>query len=169
MTKRILIVVIAASLTGAAQAPAAPFADIVACASARTCKNMQPATMSWFDMVGIPVLTFTDGESRFAIAAPRQGRLSVWITMPGEMQASRTLTLGSEDKVLSASLGPMPGDGRAPESRTPTQFDAWVVTHKAFNSGESGSGTPAWGQEFKTFWEDQAKQAMVAIRRQIAK
>jgi len=163
----LVLILFLAALTGAAQAPTPLFADIVACADARTCKNMQPETTNWYDVVRIPVLTFTDGESGFSIAAPRTGGLSVWIRMPGESRPSRLLTLSADNHILSAELGPMPGDS-SPRQRTPAETEAWRSNHKAYSSGESSSRAPV-GQEFKAFWEEQAKQAMAAIRRQMAK
>ena len=40
--------------------PAASFDAILACVKARSCKNMTASTVNWFDVVTIPVVTFSD-------------------------------------------------------------------------------------------------------------
>ena len=163
------VVVLAALLGPGQDKPAAALKQIVDCVRAGACPNMTPAQIHWYDSVNIPVLTFKDGDSGFSIAASRQGGLSVWMTMPGESRPSRLLALSADDHVLSAELGPMPGD-RSPQVRmTPAEMETWARPHKAFNAGESTSHMPASGQEFKAFGDEQAKQAMAAIRRQVGR
>ncbi len=166
------------SRTAARQTPANPsqerspvsFASILACAQALSCQNMQPSKLHWYDAVNIPVVRFTDGGNGYALAGSRKPGLSIWITLADEVSPSRLLTLGPDEEIIAAELGPLPGDCLSPCSyKTTDEWAASLQKHKAYSVVGVRSGLPGWGGDFKTFWEEQAKQALLAIRRQMAK
>ena len=90
------------------------------------------------------------------------------LTLPGDARPSRLLTLDVAGRLLSAELGPLPGD-RAPQRMSAEESAAWRRAHKVYQSAEHpvarGAGT---GEEFKPFWQPQAEQALAAIRRQMS-
>ncbi len=146
------------------------FASILACAQTLTCQNMRSSKLHWYDVVNISVMEFRDGDIAYALAGSRQPGLSIWITVAGDAAPSRLITLGVDEQVIAAELGPLPGDCRSPCSyKTDDEFAASLRKHKAYSVVGVRPQLPGWGGEFKTFWEEQAKQALLAIRRQMAK
>jgi hypothetical protein len=166
----ILFLALATSSAGAQQ-PTPPFGDIVACARALNCKNMQASTTHWYYVVNIPVLTFKDGDAGYALAASTPGSvdLAIWITLQGEVRPSRHFTVDPGEHVLVAELGWVPGDCLPPCNLTAAEQEVSRRAHKAYLAPGQMTRIPGWGEEFKPFWEEQTKQAMAAIRRQIGK
>ena len=171
--------VFALALLVGANAPEAqerpiPFADLVACARAANCSNMQPAKMGWYDVFNIPVLSFKQGETAYALGVGRNGDgLVIFITppveSPPEPRPSCQIILDSNERVLAAELGPQLGEKTPGPSTTTEEMQALRRLHRAYSVVGIRPSLPGWGEEFKTFWEEQAKQAVAAIRRQIAK
>ena len=154
------------TLTVAAQdRSTTPVGDIIECVQKKTCKNATPSTMRWADMAGISVQTFTDGKSSYALAIARDGSLNIYVTLSGESKAGRLLNLGSHGRVLDATLGYQPGQN-LPMRMTPEQTAQQRELRKAYRSSEKASvGT--WGEQHKSFWQEQADAAVAAIRRQM--
>ena len=153
------------TLTVSAQdKPATPVSDLIECVRNKNCKNTTPSTIGWADMGGISVQTFTDGKSSYALAIARDGSLNIYVTLPGESKAGRLINLGSHGRVLSAELGHQPGEN-FPMRMTPEQTAQQRELRKAYRSIEKASvGT--WGEQHKSFWQEQADAAVAAIRRQ---
>jgi len=150
--------------------PAISFDAILACVKAGNCRNMTPGRLNWFDQVNIPVIDFRDDSGAYGLAISRlDGALSIWITPPGETKPSRLLSVWPEDTVLSAELGPMPGDTSPTQRKTPEETAQSRLKHKAFLSPKLNRPFGSWGEEFRPFWEAQAAQALAAIRRQMSK
>jgi len=144
-----------------------PVSDIFDCVRQKTCKNATPSTTVWADMGGISVQTFTDGKSSYALAIARDGSLNIYVTLPGETKAGRLINLGGNGRVLSAELGRQPGEN-FPMQKTPEQTAQQRELRKAYRSSEKASaGT--WGEQHKSFWQEQADAAVAAIRRQMAR
>ena len=138
--------------------------DIIECVQRKTCKNATSTTMMWADF-WVLAQTFTDGESSYALAVARDGSLNIYVTLPGERNAGRVVNLGSHGRVLSAELGHQPGEN-FPLRMTPEQTAQQRELRKAYRSSEKASvGT--WGEQHKSFWQEQANAAVAAIRRQM--
>jgi hypothetical protein len=165
----IVFVTLLAVLQDKPATPAVPFDQIVGCVKAQNCKNMQYGAINWFDVVNISVIGFKDESGAYALSVSRDGALSIWITPPGETTPSRHVSVAPENTVLSGGLGPMPGDIPPPAQMTPEQTAQSRIKHKDFLSPKLNRPYGAWGEEFRTFWEAQASQALAAIRRQISK
>ena len=154
--------------------PSVPFDQILSCMRAASCKNMTGARIHWFDVVNIDIQAFTDagwtyslrytpGNSRGALE-----RLSVFIARPGETSPTHQLILGSTGQLMVGELGPLPGEAPPPISKTAPP-DAWQAAHKVFNATRPDPTGKAVGEEFRSFWQKLADQALDAIRRQISK
>jgi hypothetical protein len=142
-----------------------PVSEIIECVQRKACKNATPSKMTWADMAGISVQTFTDGGSLYALAVAGDGSLNIYVTLPGERTAGRLINLGFHGRVLSATLGYQPGEN-LPMRMTPEQTAQQRELRKAYRSSEKASvGT--WGEQHKSFWQEQANAAVAAIRRQM--
>ena len=160
----ILVALLAASQEKPAT-PAVPFDAIVACVKAGNCRNMTPGRLNWFDQVNIPVIGFKDDSGGYGLAISRlDGALSIWITPPGETKPSRLLSVWPEDTVLTGELGPMPGDLSPTQRRSPEEIAQSRLKHKAFLSPKLNRPFGSWGEEFRTFWEDQAAKALARLQ-----
>jgi len=152
-------------------APAVPFKDIAACVQASNCKNMTSGTINWFDVIGIPALTFTEGEWTYALSFDPGGRMNrparVYIRLkPQDSRGfTHSLALDLNGQLASAELGPQPGE--MVPSRT--SYEEWKATHKAFATAVFHPSGAASGEEYKPFWQPLADQALAAIKRQISK
>ena len=167
----VLAIVLAALAPIAAQEKPAPpsFDDIVACVKAATCRNAESGKLHWQDVINIPVMTLKDGEAGYAMHVTRLGALEIFVTLPGDRLPSRLVGVGPGEQVVSGELGPLPGEFANLLRMTAAEMATWSKNHKVFSApGRLPPNAPR-SDEFKTFWEEQARLALAAIRRAIAK
>jgi hypothetical protein len=162
----VLLLALAAQAT-AEEKVQVPYRDILACAQAANCTNMTKSGITWYDQVGLAVITFEEDGRKYALKSTGT-RLSVWLTVPGDRAPSRLVSLDSNGALRSGELGPQTADS-GPRRRTPDEMAAWRQTHKVFNSGVDRPGAGVLGEEFRPFWQALADQALAAIRRQMSK
>ena len=129
---------------------------------------MQRSSVNWYDQVGIPVVEFTDEGYRYWLRNnPRDNGLSIWIAMKGESRASRLFTVGGDGKVIRGELFVVPAGGGWPRRLTPEEQAKWYADAKIL--APASQIRAAAGEEFRTFWQELADQAIAAIRRTVSK
>lgn len=156
------VVMLVAAPVGLAQRPATvSYDEVVACAKAINCRNMTTSRITFSDAIADGSTSTLDGTT-YQLHVSRIG-LEIIMTLPGESKSSRLVTIGPQEQVISASLR---GDGARLTRRTPEEQAAWERDLKRYSNGER---SPIKGEEFRSYWEDLARSAMSAIRKQIAK
>ena len=125
------------------------------------------STTSWADMGGIPVLVFKDDQDSLALSS-RDGELTIFVIKAGERRPSRMISVAAKGHVVSAQLGPQPGEN-FPMRMTPEQTTEWRKLRKSYRSAEKASQLGTWGEEFKAGWQLEADQALAAIARVMAR
>ena len=132
------------------------------------CKNMRSSGLNWYDQVNIPVVEFSEDGFRYGLRNnPKQEGLSIWITMKGESRPSRLLMVGADGKAISAELFFVPPGGGWPRRLTPEERDQWYKDAKVLSPPMGTRG--AVGEEYRTFWQELADQALGAIKRTVSK
>lgn len=156
--------------------PTAPLDGLIACVKAKACKNAVPSTISWADY-GAEVMTVADGAVSYSLGVPRyEDSLTIWPTPKGERRPDRIISVGAHGRVLEAELGPQPGEPKFPMRMTPEQAAERRKFRRAYRSSEADSNPGpgrskigTWGDEHRTYWQEQADQALAAIQRTISK
>ena len=90
--------------------------------------------------------------------------LAIMMTAPGETRPSRLLTLDSSGQLVQASLSRPTGEP-ATFQVTPEELEASWKSRKTFVAESRWPRGGTLGEEFKPFWQEQADQALAAIRR----
>lgn len=158
----IALAMLIAAPVGLAQSPVTvSYDEIVACAKAINCRNMTTSRITFSDAIA-EGSTFTLDGTTYQLHVSRIG-LEIIMTLRGESTSSRLVTIGPQEQVISASLR---GDGARSIRRTPEEQAAWERDLKRYSNGER---SPMKGEEFRSYWQDLARSAMSAIRKQIAK
>jgi len=137
-------------------------------ARAGACKNMSRATINWFDVIGIPVLTFSDNGWSFAMQlepAGRSGaeRLTFVVTRPDERRPTERLSVDVNGRLVRGELGPQPGE-RVPSRES---YETWSRNHKVFAEAAWHPSGQLVGDEFRPFWQALADRALAAAARVI--
>ena len=154
-------------MIGAQDKPVGPpvsFKDILTCVQANKCKNMTKSSLNWYDLVGIPVMTFKSEGWTYGFRSDPSNELPglrIYLTEPGSRRPSHSLTLDVTGRLFQAELGPQPGDS-GPTRMSPEERAAWPRKHKVIDS-------PSLGNEFRPYWQKLADQALDAVRREISK
>ena len=139
-----------------------PVGKIFTCMQASNCPNTKKSAVTWYDVVGISVVEFVENGQTYSLASGREQSISIWITLQKESRPSRLITIGTDGKVISAELS-TPTPGRvAPHRLTREQSAQWRLDMRALSPLTGG-------EEFRTFWQDQADGALAAIARVMAR
>ena len=165
--KLLLSLIVATSLLPQDKPASTPITNLIECVTAKSCKNGVESTVNWADFAA-PVVLFKNAESSFSVRSNSKGGLSIWITPAGSSRPSRLIAVDNNGLLLSAELGPQPGE-KFPMRMTPEQTAEKRKLRQAYHVGQESPKIETFGGEHKAMWQKQADEALAAIARIMAR